>query len=266
MNENRTVVPGDFYRHFKNKIYQIKGIAYHSETKEKLVVYQAMYGDFQWYVRPFDMFISEVDHWKYPDVTQKYRFERIDRAELTQTGSEQPEMDPAKTIVQNRPEQAENVERTQYSADEAQHSADRTHHSAANTVHSVVKPQQDAFVSSQSDRTDRQRMEEDRIEAESVQQMSMGNQQDLTQAKTTVEPDDEEGEADPRLLMFLDAENFQEKLNVLTALRDKMDDKLIDDIATCMDLTIEEGPVDQRYLSLKNCIVTHAKYECNRLR
>ncbi len=81
--ENRIVKPFTVWRHFKGTLAFVIALAEHSETKEKLVVYRCTDNKGKTnhkdgiYARPLDMFLSEVDHEKYPDVTQKYRFEEV---------------------------------------------------------------------------------------------------------------------------------------------------------------------------------------------
>lgn len=74
MEESRIVKSGQVYKPFKGTIHRIICIAKHSETKEDMVVYTHDDDNEVW-ARPLDMFLSEVDHEKYPEIKQRYRFE-----------------------------------------------------------------------------------------------------------------------------------------------------------------------------------------------
>ena len=200
----RELVIGGFYRHFKNKLYQVRGVAIHSETKEKMVVYQGLYGSYELYVRPYDMFLSEVDHNKYPDAAQKYRFELID----INTGKALEKSDD--TSAYNK--SIDNVNMV---------SADNTY---------------TENVSSDN-----------------------GNIADTYNS-------DENTVQDSKLIRFLDAYDYKEKLDILTSMRSELNDGLIDIMAESIEVAVPEGDITDRYNSLRKCLLAHTKYEGLRLR
>lgn len=195
-------MPQQIYRHFKGNLYRIVTLARHSETNEELVVYQALYGDYQVYARPLDMFMERLDSNKYPDAPQEYRFEL--QKELIQG-----------TVQNRKPEDGQEAGQTR--------------------VQTEVQAKY---------RT------EDKPEA----------------AAKVPEQEQEELNIDPLVLEFLDADSYEERLNILAALHHRITDEMINTMAVSVDLEIEEGDIQERYEELKNCLVTLERFECNRLR
>ena len=208
----REVRIGEIYRHFKGNLYQIVAVARHSETNENYVVYQALYGDMQVWIRPYEMFVSEVDHDKYPLVRQKYRFELLNTLANVgnMAGKDMPYPD-TETADIGQP-------------------------------HIDTKTEDKAVVESMADNSP-------------VDSANKWNDNYSELAKQGV---------DVRLLEFLDAPTCQDKINYLNLIRANIDDELINNIAAAMDITVDDGPIDARFFSLRSCLMTKAKYECVR--
>ena len=77
---------------------------------------------------------------------------------------------------------------------------------------------------------------------------------------------EEEYNIDPLVMEFLDADSYEERLNILAALQGRITNEMINTMAVSVDLEINDGSVEDRYDTLKNCLLTLEKYECNRLR
>ncbi len=232
---------GEIYRHFKNNLYQIVAVAEHSETGEGLVIYQALYDDFKTYARPLPMFLSEVDHEKYPQVSQKYRFELVKRKE-----------DGSLDMVKERKSSVSSLFPPKAKESFENREKEKLDVSKIVTEAAMLHQQQENQALKQ------QRLREDRENAVKVTECTLKNENATTGSG--------EGEINPFLLEFLDTDTFSEKLQVLVSLRSRLDDRLIDDMATAIDVTVDEGPLPQRYEGLKTCLETLMKFEVERLR
>lgn len=216
---------GEIYRHFKNKMYQIVAVAAHTETGEQLVVYEALYDDFKIYARPLSMFLDEVDHEKYPESAQKYRFELIER-----------EVDG--TLKMGYP--------------------------AGFREAGQIEKALEKTPEKESDKV----LEKESVRISKLSSESAEHKEKVLEDKTASEEDylNEEEGINPFLLSFLDTDTYSEKLQVLISIRSRLDDRLIDDMAAALDVTIDEGPLPVRYEGLKTCLETMVKFECERFR
>lgn len=210
--------PHEIYKHFKGNLYQVVTIAEHSETGEQLVIYQALYGDFKTYARPLVMFTGEVDRQRYPEVTQRFRFE------LQGTDADR----------QIRETEAVGVEHP------------------VSTQTTVTASQLAA------------------AQAMPIVAQNIAAQATATAAQTTIAPvspaEDEEPALDPLVLEFLDADSYEEKLNILAGLHHRITNEMITTMAISCDIEVNDGEPEERYEELKNCLLTMEKFECNRLR
>lgn len=189
--------PQEIYKHFKGNLYQIVTIANHSETGEKLVIYQALYGDFTVYARPLEMFLEEVDRNKYPKTEQKYRFELYQ---------------PSNTVVD---------------ACEGKGEA------------------QNEKIEVQSE----EKFEEQNVDANTKDQIG-----------------DEEYKLDARVLDFLDANTYEQKLGILATMHGDLTNDMLNTMAAAEDIELKEGEIEERYEEFKHCLLTLDRFECNRLR
>lgn len=209
--------PHEIYKHFKGNLYQVVTIAEHSETGEHLVIYQALYGDFKTYARPLVMFTGEVDRQRYPEVTQRFRFE------LQGTDADR----------QIRETEAAGVE----------------HPVSTQTTVTASQPA---------------------AQATPIVAQNIAAQATATAAQTTIAPvspaEDEEPALDPLVLEFLDADSYEEKLNILAGLHHRITNEMITTMAISCDIEVNDGGPEERYEELKNCLLTMEKFECNRLR
>lgn len=206
---NQIPQAGEIYQHFKGKLYRIVALATHTETGEQLVIYQALYGEFQVFARPLSMFLEKVDAKKYPDAAGKDRFMRIPMAEAVS----RPVAAPSENPVELRPD--------------------------AMSSENPVEPRPAAMPS------------ESNVESRAV----------AASSENSVEP-----QPDPGLLAFLDADSYEEKLEVFASLEGKVDLHMLNAIAASLDLELSEGSLEEQYDTLKSCLMTLERYECNRLR
>ena len=226
---------GDFYKHFKGKLYQIKAIATNSEDESLMVVYQALYPPFKIWVRPLSSFLEKLDKEKYPNATQIYRFEKISFDEYNQT-PEQNDISFSHITTGNQ-----NI------------GTDLEDHNSSMKV-----PASD--ITSMSD--DSSILDNISLSDSEIKDALLSGQ---IERKLTGKLSDEQI-AFKGFMLFLDAESYHDKYHIFSNLRPYLNDTILNNIAVTLDLVLDEGSPEAHFDTILNCLMTHEHYECNRLR
>ena len=221
--------PNEIYQHFKGNLYRVVTLAKHADTGERMVVYQALYGDFEIWARPLREFTGRVDERKHPEAAGRQRFTLLPQIMgqdgLKPPAGEKPEQSP---LAAGKPEQSP------LAAGKPEQS-----------VPAGEKPEQAA-------------------PAAGIDLSAAGAEEASGPAAPS--SDEEEPALDPMLMAFLDADSYEEKLAIFTDMRGRVTDDMLTTMAVALDIDLKEGELMERYEELKNCIVMLEKYECNRLR
>lgn len=238
----KTVNAGEFYKHFKGQLYQVRALAENSEDNTPMVVYQAMYAPFKILVRPLSTFLEKLDKEKYPDAAQEYRFERIildDRQNTEAANCMSNSMQSTEPLAKSNIEQKS----IHQAGTAAEPDIVQSEKSAAvtNTIHP-----EEAITVSDEEITDA-------LLSGQVERKLSGKISDKQLAAKG-------------LMIFLDAENYHDKRHIFSSLEPYLNDTMLNNIAVTLDLVLDEGSKEQHFETILNCLETHEHYECNRLR
>ena len=235
---------GEVYRHFKGNLYEVLGIAAHTETSEKLVVYRDCNNAERVFARPLDMFMSKVDHIKYPFVRAKYRFTLEAEAveveyvveEVIAEENEGSEEEAAAEVLADEVEETEVVEEAPVEEEVVSAPVEQAEEVAEETSEEVVEEITEPVTDEKAENVSEEKSE------------------------------DEVPALDPIVEKILDAKEYTEKIEYFELLRNRCDDSMLATLAMAMDIQLEEDTLEGKYAQILKTFKMHEKYETSRLR
>ena len=244
---DRIPKPGEFYRHFKNKMYQIVAVASHSETGEKLVIYQALYGDYGIYARPLDNFLSPVDREKYPQAEQEFRFEK------TEPGCGN-EAEPEQSTREKTPEQGAQ-EKTPEQSEQERTPEQRTQELAPKQNERKAEPEQS---------TREKTLVQSRRNCGLAGRGVVSAERDGGWGFSPIEPVPDQ--PNPLLIEFLDAESTEEQLAVLRRMEGCVGKRELDSVCVYLDISTRYGSLEEQIEGIRRYLKLQMHYDASRLR
>ena len=235
--------PFEVYRHFKGNNYQILSVAKDSEDGHLIVVYQALYGSYEVYARDLTQFMSPVDHIKYPDVTAQYRFARIES--ISETGN-----NVGFIVDDSAPSDRVGAEKNNGVIAKAADGND----SETNV---------DTVSGNDCEATDKTIKV---ISGTAIEPISESNIEEAGEAIGIYNSEQEVSsyQMDPMVEAFLDADTYEEKINILAGLKNRITDEMLQIMAVTMDIELNSDNTQDRYRELMNCLSIKEKFEVER--